>query len=186
MIAETDASLVRRTLQGDSFAFDQLIVRHQGQMHRLAFGMIRDEADAWDVVQQSFLLAFSQLGSLQRTDQFLCWLHQITRRTALSTLRRRRPEFSLETLSAGGLEPVAPVFPPDELAQHDESRRRLGESLGRLCPKHREVVELQLLGHSYPTIAKLLGLPVGTVRSRLHRARQQLREQLCDALPDSR
>lgn len=183
MIVETDASLVRRTLDGDSSAFGRLFFRYHDTMHRLALRMTGNEEDASDVVQDSFLLAYCRLGRLQRTDRFFSWLYQITRRTTVTSLRRRRPLLSTEALfTERRQEPVDRHPRPEEVALLNECQRRLRESLGRLCPQYREVVELQLQGHSYPTISNLLSLPLGTVRSRLHRARAQLREQLADCV----
>jgi RNA polymerase sigma-70 factor (ECF subfamily) len=183
MIVETDANLVRRTLDGDSSAFGRLLFRYQDTMHRLALRMTGNEEDARDIVQDSSLLGYCGLGRLQRTDRFFSWLYQITQRTTVTALRRRRPLLSTEALfTERRQEPVDRHPRPEEVAQRNEWQRRLSESLGRLCPQYREVVELQLQGHSYPNIADLLSLPLGTVRSRLHRARAQLREELADGV----
>jgi len=180
MIAESDTRLVQRTLQGDTAAFGLLFVRYQDQVYRLALTVLGDEEDARDTVQDSFLLAFDKLGSLRCQDAFSWWLRRIARRAAITILRRTRASCSLDQVSARVGEPIGSMPRPEESAEISECRQKVHESLDRLHPKHREVVELQLQGHPYAEIATRLGLPLGTVKSRLHRTRQQLDELLGD------
>jgi RNA polymerase sigma-70 factor (ECF subfamily) len=172
--ADPDAPLVRGTLAGDLAAFEQLVQRHQAVVHRIATRVVgRDEAD--DVVQETFLRAYHRLERFRGESAFRSWLLQIASNSALNAARRKTPvpvEEVPETdsdLAAGS--PGGPVTQLEER----ERRERLELKLGGLRREHRVVLVLRdLEGLSYEEIATVTESPVGSVKGRLHRARNEL------------
>lgn len=169
----TDADLVRRARRGDQAACRELVDRHAPYLYRLAFSLVGSAADAEDVVQETFSGAFRQLGTFAERSTVKTWLIQILVRQAARChrSRRRHETVSLEPLSEGREGEPADV------------RMDVLAALDALAPMHREVVVLrEMEGMSYEEIARALGIPRGTVESRLFRARQELKERLKDYL----
>lgn len=190
-----DAELVLRAQAGDRKAFARLVERHQQQIYRLALRMLGNEAEAEEILQEAFLHAFENLGEFRRDAAFGSWVYRIAANSALMRLRRRRrsPEQAAgDTLQ----EPVTgPQFGPDGgyvspprsdwSVRADEAlhNRQLGEALRQAVanlPESYRVVFLlkDVDGLSNEQIGELLGLSIPAVKSRLHRARLALREQL--------
>ena len=167
-------------VSGDSEAFGRLVTRYQDRLYNSMVHYLRNETEAEDVVQETFILAFTRLGSFQGKSAFYTWLYRIAFNTAISRSRRRRPRISVERDLAGagtGLDGDGPR--PDERLQQDERASELMAALGRLNEEHRAILVLREMDElSYEEISDILETPVGTVRSRLHRARGQLREEL--------
>ena len=168
--------LLERAKRGDLDAYGQLVDQHRDVVFRVAARVVgRDEAD--DVTQDAFLRAFSRLDSFRGTGSFRAWLLTIAHRAALNTLARRRPE---PQGSAEDLEEVSPPQPADEREpvsslEERERRLRLELKLGELRMEHRTVLVLRdLEGLAYDDIATVTGSPLGTVKGRLARARDEL------------
>ena len=168
MTEPDDAELIRRIGRGDEAAFRNLVDRHARYLHGIAFSLTGNRADAEDVVQETFVAVLN--STFRGESQVRTWLVQIlVRRVAM--LRRtkwRKPAERLEQESA-------PATRPKELAGA-EARLDLAAMLEHLSAEHREVIVLrEVQGMSYEEIAAALGVPRGTVESRLHRARNELR-----------
>ena len=184
----TDQQLIDQTLAGNTDAFGGLVGRHQDRLFNSIVHLMRNESDAQDVVQDAFLLALTKLDSFKGNSQFYTWLFRIARNSAISRLRKKRPKVSLDSPSVGGhaddvmpLELPGKVAAPSDEMERQERAQGLMDALGRLSPEHREILVLREMdGLDYETIGEMLELAVGTVRSRLHRARSQLREFLND------
>ncbi len=180
-----DQALISATRSGDRSAFGRLVVKYQDRLFNSIVQVLRQELDAQDVVQDAFVLAFTKLHSFQGNSSFYTWLFRIARNLAITRLRSRK---SMVSLDAGTNEmsdqplrlAVVDEQPmPDERLQRNEEIRRLHQALGRLSDEHRSILVLRELEDlDYDAIAEILQIPVGTVRSRLHRARMQLREEL--------
>jgi RNA polymerase sigma-70 factor (ECF subfamily) len=176
-IADPDADLVAGTLAGDLGAFDQLVERHQAVVHRIAARIVgRDEAD--DVVQETFLRAYHRLDRFRGESPFRSWLLQIASNSALNAVRRKRPE-PVAAVTEG--EPYgteqAPARTPVRELEDRERRERLELKLRELRTEHRAVLVLRdLEGLPYEEIADITGSPMGSVKGRLHRARNELIE----------
>ncbi|MBI3963011.1 MAG: sigma-70 family RNA polymerase sigma factor [Deinococcus sp.] len=166
----SDEQLVYLARSGTSDAFDELVRRYGGQVLALAQRLV-GQASAWDVAQEAFLAAYRGLGSFRGHSALGTWLYRITLRTAYGAARRSRPPLASQEPS--------PVQPPPEVAQGREMGRALEQALGALAWPQRAVLVLRATGGlSYSQIAQVLGCQVGTVRSRLFYAREQLRRQL--------
>jgi RNA polymerase sigma-70 factor (ECF subfamily) len=166
-----DDALVRRARAGDREAFGRLAERFQAPVYRVVRGIVGDAAEAEDVAQEVFLKAYGALGRFRGESGFFTWLYRIAVNEALRAARRRRPAATLDE----GLPVEAPrPEPPDE----DGPSVALLERLLRKLPEEfRAIVVLRdLEGLSYRDLAEALEIPLGTVESRLFRARRELRE----------
>lgn len=179
-----DAQLIEETLQGKSAAFGQLVLKYQGRLFNTIVHVVGGAEDARDVVQDAFVQAFVKLDTFQRSSAFYTWLYRIAFNVAASLRRRKKPAMSVEhTRETTGDEPLDPGEGPDGRAEQDERCRQVHEALDQLTEEHRTVLVLREIdGCCYETIADILDLPIGTVRSRLHRARLQLKELLKEVI----
>ncbi len=174
---ESDEKLVERTLDGDMTAFEALVRRHQRLVHRVVARVIgRHEAD--DVTQDAFLRAFHRLHQFRGDSPFRAWLLRIAHNAALSSHAEHRPAhdefFDEEAESMPSSERL-----PAHALEDTERRDRLSAKLQQMRPPHRTVLVLRdLEGLSYEEIAAVTETPLGSVKGRLFRARQELIEIL--------
>jgi len=186
----TDQQLIDQTLAGD--AFGGLVGRYQDRLFNSLVHLMRNKSDAEDVVQDAFVLALTKLDSFKGNSQFYTWLFRIARNAAISRMRKKRPRVSLDSPTVGGdgdglmpLELPGNVPAPSDEMERQERAQGLMDALGRMSPEHRDILVLREMDNlDYETIAEMLELAVGTVRSRLHRARSQLRELLNNQVDD--
>ena len=176
----TDADLLARSLRGEEDAFQRLYDRHIKSIYNFAWVLTRSRDDAEDVAQEAFVQAFLKLSSFRRDSAFYTWLYRIAFNVAMTRQRRKRPERSLDRgREQSGLEPIDGSESPVERLQREERASRVHAALEAVSEEHRAILVLrEMEGCCYETIAEILDLPVGTVRSRLHRARMQLKDQL--------
>lgn len=177
-----DGEIVERVLAGDRDAFGILIDRHRSAARRLAFRILRVPADAEDVVQEALLHAFLGIGELRARGRFGAWLLGIVVNLARSHLRARR-ETPVEDWAGGRALTdrlwVEAEPSPEERREARELHDRIWKALGELPPEQQETVQLHYVeGLRVWEIAALVGLPAGTVKARLHRARGRLRRLL--------
>ena len=192
----SEARLIERLRVGDTAALEALMARYSGRIYRLAVGITRNDADAEEIVQDVFLTLFRKIDTFEERSALGTWIYRVTTNAALIKRRGKRAE--LEVL----LEDYLPRFlddghregdraylcadwsqKPDEAAQALETRAVLTQALERLPDTYRAVVLLRdLEGLSNEEVADILGETVASVKSRLHRARMALREQLTQAL----
>ncbi len=179
-----DAQLIDETLAGHSAAFGQLVRKYQDRLYNTVVHVAGNAEDARDVVQDAFVQAFLKLDTFRRSSAFYTWLYRIAFNVAASHRRRQRPTLSVEhARETSGLEPMDDGDGPIEALERRERRRQVHQAIGELSEEHRMVVVLREIdGCCYETIAEILEVPIGTVRSRLHRARMQLREELREVL----
>ncbi len=175
-----DAALIEATLAGDSAAFGLLVQKYQNRLFNTMVHAVGSFEDARDVVQEAFVQAFLKLGSFQRQSGFYTWLYRIAFNVAASQRRRQKPGLSMEQVQHHtGHEPIDEEDSPAQRVEQQERSRQVWQAMATLSDEHRAVLVLREIdGCCYETIAEVLNVPIGTVRSRLHRARLQLREQL--------
>lgn len=182
-----DTRLVQAALGGDKDAFGCLVGRYQDRVFNTLVRVLGCRDDAKDVVQDAFVQAFVKLDTFRGDAKFYTWLYRIALNLALSQRRRRRrPTESLDAAKEfAGEEPVAQQPTAAEDLIQRERATLLQQALLKLNDGHRQILVLrELESCSYETIAEILQMPVGTVRSRLFRARIQLKEQLQHLLPE--
>ena len=183
-VVKDDAQLIDETLAGQSMAFGQLVTKYQDRLYTTVTHVVGSEHDARDIVQDAFVQAFVKLDTFRRTSAFYTWLYRIAFNLAISFIRRQRPTVSIErTREAIGEEPADDGPAPEDTMQQKQCAEQVKAALAMLNEEHRTILVLREIdGCCYETIAEILELPVGTVRSRLHRARMQMREQLREVL----
>lgn len=175
--AEEDDELVRRSLSGDTDAFQSLVERHRDVVFRVAARVV-GVGDADDVSQDAFLRAFHRLSRYRQQGSFRAWLLQITHNAAVTAATRRRPE-TVDPTSASLESAALGVREPAERLESSERRERLETKILGLRPAHRTVLVLRdVEGLSYEEIAEVTDTPLGSVKGRLSRARSEMIELL--------
>ncbi len=179
-----DAKLIDESLAGDSSAFGRLVTKHQDRLYNTLVYVTGSAEDARDVAQDAFVQAFVKLDSFKRSCAFYTWLYRIALNLAISRRRRHKPTVSVDDLKerCGG-EPIDEGACPGDRVEGQERARAVHAALETLSEEHRGVLVLrEMEGHDYDTISQMLEIPVGTVRSRIHRGRILLREELKQTL----
>lgn len=181
-----EEQLIRRAQQGDNDAFEQLLLLHQKKVYNLCLRMSANPDDALDLSQEAFIKAWRSIGQYQFEASFSTWLFRLTSNVCIDHLRRkkRRQETSLtESFDDSDegeeftLPDAAPL--PEEQAITNETKLALAQAMERLGPEHREILQLRVVEDlPYEQIAEILDIRVGTVKSRLARARLSLRKIL--------
>lgn len=176
---QDDATLIDLALGGDAAAFGWLVRRYQDRLYTALVHISGSRDEAEDVVQDAFVQAFLKLRSFERQSTFYTWLYRIAFNAAISRRRKRRTDFSGNQGKAAGHEPADRREKPEEQLLRQERANLLAEALKGLSEEHRAILILrEMEGCDYEQISQILDLPVGTVRSRLHRARAHLRVEL--------
>jgi len=185
----SDEELVARARAKDFGAFEQLLDRYEDKIFRLAYRFVRNETEAKEVLQDTFLSIWRKLDTFKGDSQFGSWLYRVAANTALMRLRaqRRHPEVSTEELPAGYLDNFGSLPPtgdnwarrPDDELQSDELRRQIQSAAYALPEIYRTVFILRdVEGLSTEETAEILDISVPTVKTRLHRARIALRDTI--------
>ena len=179
----SDQTLIDHCLAGRREAFGLLVERYQTRLFHSLLHLLGSAEDAQDATQEAFVNAFEKLGSFRGQSQFYSWLFRIAYNTAVSTKRKsRRMSVSLEARrDATGLEPSDgnPTSEPSYAMDVSDRQRLVQQALSELCEEFRAALVLKEIdGMSYEEIADIVKVPLGTVRSRIHRARLELREKL--------
>ena len=169
--------IIARTRRGDADAFEQLVVAYREQVFRLALRMCGSEADADEVAQEAFLSAWKALPNFRGESQFSTWLYQLTTHAAIDLMRREKRQIAADDITEVSAADPAPS--PQQQAEQSEQREIVRDAILQLAPEQREVVVLRFMEElSYEEIGAVLKLPSGTVKSRLNRAKAQLKEIL--------
>jgi RNA polymerase sigma-70 factor (ECF subfamily) len=185
----TDEDLVARARTKDFAAFEELVDRYEDKIFRLAFRFVRNETEAKEIVQDTFLLVWRKLDTFKGDSQFGSWLYRVATNTALMRLRaqRRHPEISTEELPIDYLDNYGQLPPagenwakrPDDELQSDELRRRIQKAVDELPEIYRTVFIIRdVEGLSTEETAEVLEISIPTVKTRLHRARLALRDAI--------
>jgi RNA polymerase sigma-70 factor (ECF subfamily) len=172
-MSHSEPQLVAKAQSGDECAFEQLVRAHQRYVFNLAYRVLGDRSEAEDVTQETFVRAWRGLPSFRAECRFTTWLYRIARNVCLNRLPRLEAELR-QTEELG--QPVACPDPgPDEVLDARERQALLHDALAKLPEKYRLVLTLRYLqGFSYAEIADVLNLPLGTVKTHLHRGREAL------------
>ena len=178
-----DHRLTAASLEGDTAAFGELVRRYQDRLYNTVYRLLDNADDAQDVVQDAFLNAYQSLEGFKGDSQFFTWLYRIAVNTAISHKRKQRLTLSIDGArnGEGRVEPpdASDASRPEHGLERAEEERRVQRALNRLSAEHRAVLIMKdMEGQKYEMMAEVLGVPIGTIRSRLHRARTELRELL--------
>jgi RNA polymerase sigma-70 factor (ECF subfamily) len=182
----TESELIKQAKQGDLQAFECLVLQHQRQAYSIAYRFMGNHEDASDLAQEAFVRAFQSISKFREESSFKTWIHHIVANVCRDELRRRNrhPVSSLD-------EPVLMEdnevyrqtadwsMAPDRLYEQKEIQVYLHKLINSLTPEFKMVVVMrELQGFSYEEIAAIIGCSLGTVKSRLSRARQALRDRI--------
>ena len=181
----SDLDLIRRVQKGEKEPFDELMTRYVRSIYRVAYSFTRNHADADDLSQEAFIRAWRAIRQFNERYQFYTWLRRITVNLCLNHLKRRkRVQLMPLPMSDGDAEAVD-IADPRAGAESSGLRRDLDRALAYLPADQRAVFVLRVDQElSYSEISELLRVPVGTVMSRLNRAREKLRESLREYMPE--
>jgi RNA polymerase sigma-70 factor (ECF subfamily) len=173
----SDADLVAAARDGDRAAIEELLARYEPSIYRFGLRMCGDEDAAREVLQETLLAAFRYLPGFRGDATLSTWLYQIARSFCIKERRGQRPTSSLD--EQGRAELVDPAPRPDARAHAREIGEALSRAIAKLAPEQREVLILRdVEGLSAEQAAEVVGIEVGAVKSRLHRARMALRGEL--------
>jgi RNA polymerase sigma-70 factor (ECF subfamily) len=182
-VSATDHHLISECLHGDPTAYGVLVRRYQDRLYNTVYRMVGNAEDAQDVVQEAFLNAYQSLEGFKGDSLFFTWLYRIAVNTAISFKRKQRIALSLDAGKNGehGIELADPsgINRPGYGLEQAEQEHRIQLALNRLSAEHRAVLIMKdMEGQKYEAMAVILQVPIGTIRSRLHRARLELRDLL--------
>lgn len=176
-----DHYLIADCLNGNTDSFGELVCRYQDRLYNTVYRVVGNSEDAHDVVQDAFLNAYQSLSSFKGDSLFFTWIYRIAINTAISFKRKQKHTVSIDATHDHGrpIDPLdssqfsQPAFPLEQA----EEEALVQMALNRLSPEHRAVLVMKdLEGQKYESMALILQVPIGTIRSRLHRARLELRE----------
>jgi RNA polymerase sigma-70 factor (ECF subfamily) len=188
----SDLEVIQRVRSGESEAFRLLVERYQGRAYRLALRVLRDDEAARDAVQDAFVKAYSALGRFEGRSSFFTWFYRLVMNQCLDARRRSKAGREVAFDEGAGQEPEPSLeqipqvdgvsFAPAATLMRKQLLEQLGRAVERLPPAARETLLLrEVEGLSYSEIAEALGIPKGTVMSRLHYARKQVQRWLVEA-----
>lgn len=187
MTREQEAAIVRKVLGGDANAFEALVLEYEKNVYNIALRMMGNSEDAADMTQEAFIKAYNSLQSFRGDSKFSVWLYRIVSNVCLDFLRskNRRPTVSLSVEDDDGEDTQLDVADesqsPELLLDRKLTRESVRRGLDSLPPDYRQILLLrEIQGLSYDEIAQALGLEVGTVKSRIFRARKRLCNFLID------
>ncbi len=184
--SEDEQVTVERARQGDSGAYSTLVTRYQGRIFAKVFSLLRNRQDAEEITQDTFIRAHRVIAQFRGTASFSTWIHQIATNLAHNRYwywwrRKRDQSFSLDADLGEVGSTLHDILPdgaegPGSEAQHNEFVVRVSECMAQLKPEHARILTLRNIDNrSYEEIAEELGLSIGTVKSRINRARESLR-----------
>ena len=187
MTREQEAAIVRKVLGGDANAFETLVLEYEKNVYNIALRMTGNSEDAADMTQEAFIKAYNSLQSFRGDSKFSVWLYRIVSNVCLDFLRskNRRPTVSLSVEDDDGEDTQLDVADesqsPELLLDRKLTRESVRRGLDSLPPDYRQILLLrEIQGLSYDEIAQALSLEVGTVKSRIFRARKRLCTFLID------
>lgn len=185
-----DRELVERCQRGQMEAYEILVGRYRQRVYGLAYSMLRNEQDATDLSQETFVKAWQAIRGFKKNSSFYTWLYRITTNLCIDFVRKRdrRPTVPFEEAVDPEADASVEIAPSNQPLPTDEVRRRelreqIDAALQELSPEHRVVIQLrEFEGLEYAEIAKVVGCQMGTVMSRLHYARKHLQKLLRDVI----
>jgi RNA polymerase sigma-70 factor, ECF subfamily len=189
LIHSTDHELVTFARTGSEKAYRELLGRYQRPVFSLIYRMVRDRELAEDLAQETFVKVFNAIDSFNPKYKFSSWIFKIASNLAIDTLRRKQPETvsldgsrharTAEEMEASRISVTSPDESPEELLEAKELGQEIEAAIGQLRTEYRTAILLRHVeGRPYEEIAEIMEVPLGTVKTYIHRARSELREQL--------
>lgn len=183
--SDIDSELVKRVQQGDKSAFDVLVVKYQQKVVNLISRFVSDQSECYDVAQETFIKAYRALGNFRGDSQFYTWLYRIAANTAknhLASRSRKSPAYSVDVDDAEhftGESGLKEITNPENMLLTDEIKQTVFAAIEKLPDDLKSAITLrEIEGLSYEDIADVMDCPIGTVRSRIFRARDAIDKEL--------
>jgi len=183
-----ESTIILRAKQGDRQAFSELVELYKDKLFNAAYRMVGNRAEAEDIVQETFFRAYKNLSHYDASRKFSTWVYRIATNLSIDSLRKRRGELSFDAeKDSGAMDEGSDLYGivpsselgPEDVMLHNEASEEIQRAIERLPLLYRAVVVLKYM-HDMPLgeIAQILNVPVSTVKTRLHRAREALRKHL--------
>lgn len=183
--SQSDAAIVKRVQEGDVNAYNLLVIRYQHKVHKIAAKFVGDSADAVDISQEAFIKAYRAIGSFRGESSFYTWLYRIVVNAAKSYLEANQKHVSDVDVDRDDFEyrdthgALTYGDAPDKIMESEELKGVIFRAINELPQDQKQALVLrEVEGMSYEDIALVMKIPVGTVRSRIFRARQYVEEQM--------
>ncbi len=180
-----EKQLIQKASKGNGAAFEQLMLKYQGQIYNLCFRMLGNSEDAADMTQETFLKAWKHLDGFQFESSLSTWLYRLASNSCLDLLRsqKRHPTISLVSQDEDGeeqtLDPMDSEPLPEDQIIWNEEQRQISQAMASLDVEQRQILTLRVVNDlSYSQIADILSIKEGTVKSRIARARENLRKKV--------
>lgn len=181
MTREQEAAVVRQVINGNTNAFEKLVLEYEKSVYNIALRMVGNSEDAADMTQEAFIKAYNSISNFRGDSKFSVWLYRIVSNVCLDFLRsrKRKPTVSLSVEDDEGEESQLDIADetqsPELLLERSLTREAVRRGLDSLPPDYRQILLLrEIQGLSYEEISQVLGLEDGTVKSRIFRARKKL------------
>ncbi|MFC4402297.1 RNA polymerase sigma factor SigW [Gracilibacillus xinjiangensis] len=185
MIEEKIVKSIKLVKKGDQSAFEDIVEHFQGKVFAICFRMVGNKHEAEDIAQEAFIRAYINIQSYDENRKFSTWLYRIATNLAIDRMRKKKPDYYLdaEIKGADGLNlyaqiPDDGVLPEDEV-ESLETQSYIQKEIMELPTKYRSIIALRFIDElSLKEISEILEIPVGTVKTRIHRGREALRKKL--------
>lgn len=176
---------IKQVLKGDQNAYADIVNLYQHKLYQICYRMLGNRQEAEDIAQEAFVRAYINLHSYDQKRKFSTWIYRIATNLCIDRIRKKKPDYYLDAEVAGtdGLDMYSQIaadekLPEDVVAQM-ELQERIQYEISRLPDKYRSVIVLKYIEElSLQEISEILDMPLGTVKTRIHRGREALRKQL--------
>lgn len=176
---------IKRVLKGDQDAFTDIVSLYQHRLYQVCYRMIGNKQEAEDIAQEAFVRAYTNLHTFDQKRKFSTWLYRIATNLCIDRIRKKKPDFYLDAQVTGtdGLDMYSQIASsetlPEDQVEQMELQDRIQYEIKRLPDKYRSVIVLKYIEElSLQEISDILEMPLGTVKTRIHRGREALRKQL--------
>lgn len=176
---------VKEVLNGDQEAFEEIVIHFQHRLYQVCYRMLNNAAEAEDIAQEAFVRAYVNLESYDQKRKFSTWLYRIATNLCIDRIRKKKPDYHLDAEVPGteGLDMYSQIAADQELPEEEvekmEMQERIQYEVSRLPDKYRTIIILRYMEDlQLQEIADILEMPLGTVKTRVHRGREALRQQM--------
>jgi RNA polymerase sigma-70 factor, ECF subfamily len=176
---------IKQVLKGDQNAYADIVNLYQHKLYQVCYRMLGNKQEAEDIAQEAFIRAYINLHSYDQKRKFSTWLYRIATNLCIDRIRKKKPDYYLDAEVAGtdGLDMYSQIAAdeqlPEEAVEQMELQDRIQYEISRLPDKYRSVIVLKYIEEmSLQEISEILDMPLGTVKTRIHRGREALRKQL--------
>lgn len=178
---------IKQVLKGDQSAYEDIVNLYQHKLYQVCYRMLGSKEEAEDITQEAFVRAYINLHSFDQKRKFSTWIYRIATNLCIDRIRKKKPDYYLDAEVAGteGLDMYSQIAAdeqlPEETLEQMELQERIQYEISRLPDKYRAVIVLKYIEElSLQEISEILEMPLGTVKTRIHRGREALRKQLAN------